>query len=232
MLHPARQTLTTTFAVVKLRTLVSSFGVVVLTAAACGEGDESVFNAEVGECVESISDLAGTVSELPETECNEDHEGEVFFLVEHEGGDDEFPGTSEVESEAREICEGEEFEDYTGVTFEETAIGVVLITPTEESWSEGDRESICVLTIGEDVDVSFEDNGEDFPLGGAAGGDGGGGEQDLSALIDACEGGDNAACDELYAATPVGSEEERIGSTCGGRSEEELFGSCVETLGE
>ena len=221
----------------KLPVLLAAALVVVV---GCGEDDESVFNAEVGECVESISDLTGSVSELPETECDEDHEGEVFFLVEHEGDDDDFPGLSEVESEAREICEGEEFEDYTGVPFEETAIGVVVITPTEESWGEGDRESICVLTIGEDVDSSFEDNGEDFPLGGAAGGggdsgdtgDSGGGEQDFGALIEDCVDGDNAACDELYQVTPIGSEEERIGSTCGGRSDEELFGNCVETLGE
>ena len=135
-----------------------------LTVASCGEDDESVFNAEVGECVESITDLAGSVSELPETACDEDHEGEVFFLVEHEGDDDDFPGASEVEEEAREICEGDEFEDYTGVAFEDTLIGVAIITPTEESWSEGDRESICVLSIGEAVDASFEGNGEDFPL--------------------------------------------------------------------
>jgi hypothetical protein len=40
-----------------------------------------------------------------------------------------------------------------------------------------------------------------------------------------------AACDDLYYETPVGSEEERIGSTCGGRSEEELVGACEETFG-
>jgi hypothetical protein len=52
-----------------------------------------------------------------------------------------------------------------------------------------------------------------------------------SAAIEACEGGDMAACDDLYYETPVGSEEERIGSTCGGRSEEELVGACEETFG-
>ncbi len=219
-----------TFAEVKLRTLVPSFGVIALTFAltSCGEGDESVFNAEVGECVESISDLTGTVSELPETECTEDHEGEIFFLFEHEGDDDDFPGSQALQEEAAEECQGEEFEDYTGVPFEETVIGVAIITPTDGSWSDGDRESICVLSIGEAVDVSFEDNGEDFPLGAG----GGGGGQDFSALIEECEGGDNAACDELYAVTPVGSEEERIGATCGGRSDAAVNGGCVATLGE
>jgi hypothetical protein len=136
----------------------------VITVAACSDNDESVFNAEVGECVETISDLTGNVIELPETSCDEPHEGEVFLLVEHEGDDDDFPGLSAIEGEAQEECTGDEFEDYTGVSFDETVIDVFLITPTEETWAEGDRESICVLSTGEEVDVSFEGNGEDFPL--------------------------------------------------------------------
>lgn len=205
-----------------------------LAAGACSD-DESVFNAEVGECVESLSDLTGSVSELPEVECTDEHEGEIFFLFEHEGDDDDFPGTSALQEEAAEDCTGDEFEDYVGVGYLETEIDVAFITPSEQSWGEGDRETICVLRLpsGQTVDESFEGNGEDFPLssgGGDTGGDTGGGE-DFSALVDECEGGDNAACDELYFRTPVGSEEERIGATCGGRSDEELNGSCVSTLG-
>lgn len=190
-------------------------------------GDESAFNAEVGECVEDLDDLSGSISDIPEADCSDDHEGEFIFLFQHEGGDDDFPGSSELESEASEACQGDEFEDYVGVPFVETAIVVSYITPTEGSWGEGDRETICVAHLGgETIDESFEDNGDEFPLG-----DGGSGGEDFSALVDECEGGDNAACDDLYLQTPVGSEEERIGATCGGRSDEELNGSCEATLG-
>jgi hypothetical protein len=199
-------------------------------AGACSD-DESVFNAEVGECVENLSDLSGSVSELPEAACDEDHEGEIFLLIEHEGDDDDFPGAGDLEAEAREECEGDEFEDFVGVPYEDTAIVVAYIAPSDDSWGSGDRETICVLTLaGQRVDESFEGNGEDFPLreGGSSGTTSG---EELTTLIDDCEGGDNAACDELYRQTPVGSEEERIGSTCGGRSDEELFGACEATLG-
>ncbi len=41
----------------------------------------------------------------------------------------------------------------------------------------------------------------------------------LDALWDGCEGGDLAACDELYLTTPVGSVYEEFGATCGGRTD-------------
>jgi hypothetical protein len=215
------------------RIVIVAFAALVAPAllAACGEDDESVFNAEVGECIESLSDLTGQISELPEVDCDEPHEGEVIFLFEHDDAD-EFPGLAEVTTEAEEECEGDAFEDYIGVSFDETAILVQPITPTEETWDAGDRESVCVAhLLGEEVDESFEGNGEDYPLGSIGPGGGGGEPQDFSELIDECEGGDNAACDQLYFQTPVGSEEERIGATCGGRSDEALNGTCESVLG-
>jgi hypothetical protein len=53
----------------------------------------------------------------------------------------------------------------------------------------------------------------------------------LEQLVDDCTAGDNAACDELYIESPIGSEEEVLGSTCAGRSDEELFGDCASQLG-
>jgi hypothetical protein len=202
-----------------------------LLVVACSD-DESVFNAEVGECIERMSDLSGNISELPETDCSEEHEGEVFLLFEHEGDDDDFPGQSALQSEAAEECAGDDFEDYTGVPPSETAIDLSMITPSEQSWGEGDRETICILHLPgfETVDDSFEGNGEDFPRDD--------GEappvttpRDFSALIADCEGGDMAACDELYRTTPVDSEEERIGATCGGRSPDPIPNQCEATFG-
>jgi hypothetical protein len=40
---------------------------------------------------------------------------------------------------------------------------------------------------------------------------------DLSGERDACEAGDMEACDDLYWESPVGSDDERFGDTCGGR---------------
>jgi len=49
---------------------------------------------------------------------------------------------------------------------------------------------------------------------------------DLDELVVSCQAGDNAACDGLWLASPIGSEEEGIAENCGGRAVEERMGSC------
>lgn len=55
--------------------------------------------------------------------------------------------------------------------------------------------------------------------------DGYGDDPYLDSLWDACEGGDMAACDELYMESPFGSEYEKFGDDCGsaGRSSFQIF---------
>src|SRR5262245_42756370 len=166
--------------------------VLLLASAGCSD-DESVFNADVGECIQE-PESAGNIENFEEVDCSEDHFGALFFLFEHDGDDDDFPGSTDLQEEAAEECEGEEFEDYTDTEYSESAIFVAQVNPSEESWGEGDRETICILTIGEEVDESFEDNGEDYLLSADGGGGGGettdtttadgGGEEDFSALTE------------------------------------------------
>jgi hypothetical protein len=51
-------------------------------------------------------------------------------------------------------------------------------------------------------------------------------DPDFADLRDECADGDNGACDDLYTDTPFGSVDEEYGSTCAGRSENELAGDC------
>ena len=54
----------------------------------------------------------------------------------------------------------------------------------------------------------------------------------LDGLWDDCEGGDGAACDELYRDSPIGSEYEDFGNTCGGLfGDDEIPASCEVELG-
>lgn len=55
-----------------------------------------------------------------------------------------------------------------------------------------------------------------------------GDDEDLDALWDDCDDGDDDACSELYWTSPAGSEYETFGSTCGGRGDE---GDCTEMVG-
>ena len=57
-----------------------------------------------------------------------------------------------------------------------------------------------------------------------------GDDAELDALYDACTGGDLEACDDLYLFSPIGSDYEAYGNTCGGRSAENLFGDCLTEL--
>lgn len=49
---------------------------------------------------------------------------------------------------------------------------------------------------------------------------------DMDALYDLCAGGDNSACDDLYFASPGGSEYEEFAETCGGRGMPEGSSFC------
>jgi len=53
----------------------------------------------------------------------------------------------------------------------------------------------------------------------------------LDLLYDECDSGSNAACDNLFEASAIGSEYEDFGATCGGRLPDEPTDSCVADLG-
>lgn len=55
---------------------------------------------------------------------------------------------------------------------------------------------------------------------------------DMQTLVDACTEGDMEACDELYRESPVRSDEETWGDTCGGRQAPGTDTWCVETADE
>ncbi|WP_161784021.1 hypothetical protein, partial [Cellulomonas carbonis] len=63
--------------------------------------------------------------------------------------------------------------------------------------------------------------------GGVEEGEAYGDDAALDALWDACEGGDGEACDDLYWDSPIGSQYEDFGSTCGGTTAETEGGCSV-----
>jgi hypothetical protein len=211
-----------------LRRIAGTAAGLTFLAAAGVACSDSVPTAEEGACIEELS-LIGDISELPTVDCDEDHAAQVVGLFDHDGGDD-FPGDDEIEEEANERCQ-ELFEDFVGAPVQETSLSFGAINPTEETWEQADdRETICVATAldGSDLDQSIEDAAEEFEAEGVPFeetedeiGDGGDSGEDTSLddfadLIDSCEGCDMADCDELFQTTPVGSEAEEIGLSCGG----------------
>ena len=53
-------------------------------------------------------------------------------------------------------------------------------------------------------------------------------DPDYADLRRECADGDNGACDDLYDNAPRESVDEHFGSTCAGRSDDELAGGCEE----
>ncbi len=78
----------------------------------------------------------------------------------------------------------------------------------------------CGLDLG---DTDFGGDAGDEPMSY-------GDDPELDALWDACDDGDGAACDELFFISPIDSEYEEFGNTCGGRFEPYEVMSCEDEL--
>jgi len=94
--------------------------------------------------------------------------------------------------------------------------------------------AVAVLALGGGGWALYElvFSGDDAPTTQAGGeGDAGGqGATDQAELRQQCTDGDMEACDDLYWETPLGSDDEQFGSTCG-ETREQTMGGCVEAEG-
>jgi hypothetical protein len=95
----------------------------------------------VGTCFDDTDETE--VSSVPEVDCSEPHDNEVFAVFDYTASDT-FPGSSAMNDAAQELCVAE-FEAYVGLSYPESALEVFPITPTQGSWDNGDREIICAL---------------------------------------------------------------------------------------
>jgi Septum formation len=96
---------------------------------------------ETGECTND--DLTGSIGEIDTVDCDDQHTAEVIGTYDIDG--DDFPGATEITSEAQERCAGSIFEDYVGIPYSESIYLTNQLTPTEDSWDGGDRTVICVV---------------------------------------------------------------------------------------
>jgi hypothetical protein len=141
-----------------MRRVALAVGILMLVAAACGgddgatrnpegviiePGDISVFDLAPGDCFDVAADRGGaevqTVYAVP---CVEPHDNEIYLAFDLDDG--AFPGRAAVDDQADEHClDG--FETFVGSEYHESALGFFAITPTAESWEEGDRTVYCSL---------------------------------------------------------------------------------------
>ena len=83
-----------------------------------------------------------------------------------------------------------------------------------------DEETTTTEGDGEEPTTTADDSsGEDTSL------------EDFADLVESCEDGNMADCDQLFFETPVGSEAEDVGRTCGGLGDQTTSGQCEELFG-
>jgi hypothetical protein len=127
--------------------MLSACGAVSDGAAAVADGvddlvDQSVMSIEVGLCFDDEG-AEDEVSSVPDRECDEPHDNEVFAIYDLPSGD--YPGDQEVQSMAQEYCVGSAFTSYVGIEYADSDLDVFTLTPTAEGWEQGDQEVICAL---------------------------------------------------------------------------------------
>lgn len=113
-----------------------------------GNGEEtSVFDLAIGDCFSASGESVGSVTVVG---CDRTHIYEVFAVLDHEGGDDaDYPGDDSMLEYADAACQPP-FEEYVGTDYNDSRYWITSVTPSQETWDEGDREIVCTLKVGED----------------------------------------------------------------------------------
>ena len=116
----------------------------------------NVFDIAVGECLGELGE--GEVTDVEKEDCSEPHDSEVYAAFDLPGGD--YPGVDGVQEVAFVGCL-ERFEGFVGNAYQSSTLDVTWLAPSPESWSDGDREVICMVydLEGGKLTGSMEDSG-------------------------------------------------------------------------
>ncbi|GAA2558040.1 septum formation family protein [Pseudonocardia hydrocarbonoxydans] len=113
-----------------------------LSVAACS--GTSVLDLEVGQCITDETPEGEQVSTVPVVACTEPHVGEIYALPQLPDG--AFPGDAAVSASAEQLCAGPDFQNFVGIPIEQTTLSVNFLLPSAETWAEGDREIVCIVS--------------------------------------------------------------------------------------
>ena len=112
-------------------------------------GGVAVTDLRSGDCFNTGDETL--ISEVEGVPCTEAHEYEVFAVDTHDA--DALPSDAELDAIFGTICV-DAFEDYVGAPYAMSAVYASLISPSEGSWSEGDRTFTCVLYDPDDAELT------------------------------------------------------------------------------
>lgn len=104
--------------------------------------DADAFALRVGDCLETMDWSAEGFTTVPVIPCAEEHESEIYAAVDLPEGD--YPGDDAIATQADEYCYGE-FEGFVGTAWEDSDFEYGYLSPSAESWDQGDREVLCMI---------------------------------------------------------------------------------------
>jgi ribosomal protein L40E len=113
-------------------------------------GDLSVFDLQVGDCFDVGTDQTEveTVRAIP---CDEPHTYELFWTDEYPS--DVQPSEDESLAWLEDNCLPE-FEEYVGLSYQESIYYMGSLSPTDDGWSSGDRGFSCYLYNASETPMS------------------------------------------------------------------------------
>ncbi len=106
-------------------------------------GDLEVTRLAVGDCFDDVDfDVAETTS-ITAIPCDQEHVYETFYDFTLPDGD--YPSVSAIEDATYAECTAA-FEDYVGLSYEESSLDYFYFSPTEDGWNNySDRTVSCII---------------------------------------------------------------------------------------
>ena len=102
----------------------------------------------------SVSTSEESIESVLVVDCESPHTYETYHVFDHEAGSDEpYPGDEEILEYADGECRGP-FADFVGLDYESSIYFITSVTPSDETWTEGDREILCTLGLEDDSEVT------------------------------------------------------------------------------
>lgn len=107
--------------------------------------ETALYDLEVGDCFDepggaTADELIGFVRVLP---CDQGHELELISVVVVAAPDPAYPGDTAIEERAEECLS--RFATYLDIPYDDSRYDSSYYSPTEESWSQGDRTIFCMV---------------------------------------------------------------------------------------
>ncbi len=121
--------------------------VLVLATLLAGCGSAAPNDLKVGACLGQLPSGDTTVTSVSTADCAKPHAAEVYQVFNWTGseGNDSYPGDTAVGDKAQTGC-SDAFQPYVGTDITASTLDVYWLSPTSDSWKNGDRTYICLAT--------------------------------------------------------------------------------------